>query len=93
LKWFEHYAASLPVRGVIHLTTSASVSSDRIHTRGRSGEERIPLEYLNELDGQHSRWISSVALPVLKVNTEPGHSIDSAVASIRTWLKECFVDE
>lgn len=86
LKWFNHYAASLPIKGVIHLTTSAQTSKDRIATRGRSGEERIPIEYLESLHIQHNHWISTSHLPVLDVNTDPGQSIDDAVKMIREWI-------
>ena len=87
LKWFNHYAANLPVKGVIHLTTSATTSKDRIHQRGRSGEDRIPLEYLEHLHDQHNRWIANAHLPVLEVSTDSGHSIDAAVGAIRDWIK------
>jgi deoxyadenosine/deoxycytidine kinase len=86
LKWFNHYAANLPVKGVIHLTTSATTSKDRIHTRGRSGEDRIPLEYLENLHDQHNHWIANSHIPVLEVSTDTGHSIDAAVATIRDWI-------
>ncbi len=87
LKWFEHYAANLPVRGIIHLTTSAETSKCRIATRGRSGEEKIPIEYLESLANQHDSWIASAHLPVLNVSTE-GHSIEEAVERIKTWIGE-----
>jgi deoxyadenosine/deoxycytidine kinase len=86
LKWFNNYAANLPIRGVIHLTTSATTSKDRIAMRGRSGEERIPIEYLESLDEQHNRWMATVHLPVLEVSTEPGTTIETAVDSIRSWI-------
>ena len=86
LKWFNHYAANLPVKGVIHLTTSASTSKDRIKQRGRSGEERIPLEYLEHLHDQHERWITNAHLPVLEVSTDTGNSVEEAVEAIRTWI-------
>lgn len=92
LKWFNHYAANLPVKGIIHLTTSAKTANERIHIRGRSGEEKIPLEYLNELHEQHNRWISTTTLPILDVSTEPGVSLDETVDTIRKWIHS-FVQE
>jgi deoxyadenosine/deoxycytidine kinase len=85
LKWFDHYAANLPVRGIIHLTTSAKTSKDRIATRGRSGEEKIPMEYLESLHDQHDRWIAEAHLPVLNVSTE-GHTVEEAVKLIKAWV-------
>jgi deoxyadenosine/deoxycytidine kinase len=87
LKWFNNYAANLPIKGIIHLTTSAKTSKDRIAIRGRSGEEGIDIGYLESLDNQHSHWIATSHLPVLDVSTEPGQSIDDAVDKIRQWIK------
>lgn len=86
LKWFDHYAANLPVRGIVHLTTSAETSKERIATRGRSGEEKIPMEYLEGLHAQHERWIASAHLPVLEVSTE-GCSVAEAVERIKEWVQ------
>ena len=90
LKWFDHYAANLPVKGIIHLTTSAKTSKDRIAMRGRSGEEKIPMEYLESLDAQHEHWIATAHLPVLNVSTDgvEGHSIAEAVGAIKAWIVE-----
>jgi deoxyadenosine/deoxycytidine kinase len=86
LKWFEHYAANLPVKGILHLTTSAETSKERIQTRGRSGEEKIPMEYLHQLQDQHTHWIKTSHIPVLEVSTEPGVSQDATIATIREWI-------
>lgn len=88
MKWFTHYAANLPVKGIIHLTTSAETSKERIHTRGRSGEEKIPMEYLNQLDDQHKHWMATAHLPVLEVSSEPGVALEDTVAKIRAWIRE-----
>jgi deoxyadenosine/deoxycytidine kinase len=88
LKWFDHYAANLPVKGIIHLTTSAETSKDRIAKRGRSGEERIPMEYLQQLHSQHNHWIATAHLPVLDVSTEPGIPQEDTIAAIRSWINE-----
>lgn len=87
MKWFNYYAANLPVKGMIHLTTSAETSKERIHTRGRSGEEKIPMEYLHQLDDQHKHWVATSHLPVLEISTEPGVSVQENVEKIRTWIQ------
>ncbi len=87
MKWFNHYAADLPVKGLIHLTTSAETSKKRIHKRGRSGEEKIPMEYLNQLDDQHKHWVSTSHLPILEISTEPGIPVQENVEKIRTWIQ------
>jgi deoxyadenosine/deoxycytidine kinase len=90
LKWYNHFAANLPVKGIIHLTTSASTSQTRIHIRNRSGEESIPLEYLNDLDTQHHKWISNSTLPTFQIHTEPGTDLEGVVKEIDCWLTKNF---
>lgn len=91
LKWFDHFAKDVPVKGVIHLTTSAATSNKRIHVRGRTGEENIPIQYLNDLDEQHEKWIRESHLPTLEVSTDEGHSIEDAVNTIDKWIAETFL--
>ncbi len=88
LKWFNHFAAKLPVKGIIHITTSAETSKSRIQKRGRSGEEKIPMEYLESLHSQHEHWIRTAHLPVLEISTENGVSVEENVAKIKQWAIE-----
>jgi deoxyadenosine/deoxycytidine kinase len=86
MKWFDAFASEMPYRGIIHLTTSATTSKDRIALRQRAGEEGIPMEYLNDLDAAHHSWIDSADLPVLQISSEPGVELESLTAKIRGWL-------
>jgi deoxyadenosine/deoxycytidine kinase len=88
MKWFDAFAAEMPYRGIIHLTTSATTSKTRIGIRQRAGEEGIPMTYLNDLDAAHHSWMDSAELPVLQISSEPGVEIESLTAKIRTWLTE-----
>ena len=90
MKWFNHFAADLPVEGIIHLTTGAQTSKDRIGIRGRTGEESIPLEYLSDLDAQHRLWIATSKLPSLQITTEPGNDTADALVQVEAWLKSTF---
>jgi deoxycitidine kinase len=90
LKWFNHFAADLPVKGIIHLATSAITSKDRIGIRGRTGEESIPIEYLNDLDEQHNEWIRTSNLPTIQISTEPGSDTNAILAQIKDWLNTNF---
>jgi deoxyadenosine/deoxycytidine kinase len=90
MMWFNHFGKDLPVKGVIHLTTSAETSNERIHIRGRSGEERIPMEYLHKLQDQHKKWIAGSDLPVLDVSTEPGVPLEQTLDTIRGWILGLF---
>jgi deoxycitidine kinase/deoxyguanosine kinase len=91
LKWFHAFAEDLPVKGIIHLTTSVRTSKDRIRIRDRVGEGAIPEEYLTALDDQHAKWIRDSDLPALTVSTEPGVLIADVVKQVEAWIQERFL--
>jgi deoxyadenosine/deoxycytidine kinase len=86
LQWFDTFATDLPLRGIIYLTTGVGTSAGRIVTRGRHGEEHIPLDYLGSLDAQHQHWIASTELPVLSISTEAGVSAAENVTAVREFI-------
>ena len=86
MNWFDTFAADLPIRGVVYLTTGVGTSAERIVRRGRHGEEHIPLDYLSALDAQHKKWITDTELPVLRISTEPGQSQDANIAAVREFV-------
>ncbi len=90
--WFDTFAADLPVRGLIYLTTGVGTSAGRIVQRGRHGEEHIPLDYLGALDTQHRRWIGGTTLPVLSLSTEPGVAVSENLAKIREFVDGLLSD-
>lgn len=85
LKWYDNYAATLPIKGIIHLTTSALVSRERIGIRGRAGEESIPIEYLNDLEAQHIAWRENSPLPSLQISTHG--DLNATLESIEQWIR------
>lgn len=88
--WFNTFAADLPIRGVIYLTTSVGTCAERIVQRGRAGEEHIPLDYLAALDAQHHRWLDRAereeGMPVLRISTEPGVPLDVNIEAVRKFI-------
>ena len=90
LKWYNAFAADLPIGGIIHLATSVSTSADRIKLRGREGEDGIPADYLASLDAQHLKWIAESHLPTLTIDTEPGTHIDAVLAQIDNWIQKTY---
>jgi deoxyadenosine/deoxycytidine kinase len=85
-QWFDTFAASLPVAGIVYLTTGVTTSGDRITKRGRAGEGHIPASYLAALEAQHKTWLSSTALPVLELSTEEGESVDGNIAKTADFI-------
>jgi deoxyadenosine/deoxycytidine kinase len=92
MTWFNTFAADLPIKGVVYLTTGVGTCAERIVRRGRAGEEHIPLDYLAALDAQHHRWLDRAeredGLSVLRISTEPGTSLDANVAAVRAFIEE-----
>jgi deoxyadenosine/deoxycytidine kinase len=87
MQWFDTFATDLPLKGIIYLTTGVGTSAGRIVTRGRHGEEHIPLDYLSALDDQHQKWIANTSLPVLRLSTEPGVTVDTNVDAVRGFIQ------
>lgn len=90
--WYNTFASDLPIRGVVYLTTGVGTSADRIVRRGRAGEDHIPLDYLAALDAQHHRWLDETSLPVLRISTEPGESVEANVEAVRAFLHQLVDD-
>jgi len=85
-QWYDTFASSLPIGGVIYLTTGVGTSSDRITLRGRPGEEAIDPDYLMALEAQHERWLASSSLPCLRLSTEEGVALDQNLSAIRDFV-------
>ncbi len=85
MKWFDYFASELPIKGIVHITTSPEISKERIGKRGRVGEESIDLKYLVDLDKQHAKWLTTTDLPVLHISTE--EHIDSIVGKLTDFIK------
>ncbi len=90
MTWFNTFAADLPIKGVVYLTTGVGTCAERIVRRGRAGEEHIPLDYLAALDAQHHRWLDRAeredGLSVLRISTEPGTSLAANVEAVRGFI-------
>ena len=86
-KLFDALSQQHQVDGVIYVSTSALTSKDRIQMRGRPEEETISIDYLNDLDKQHEKWLSSTTNPVCSVSTEPGSSLDTVLEQIMEFVE------
>lgn len=57
-KMYENAVEDFPLTGVIYLTIPPDLCSKRIVQRARSGEENIPLEYLEKCSKYHESWLN-----------------------------------
>jgi deoxyadenosine/deoxycytidine kinase len=62
LKWFDTFANDFPVSKVIYINAEPEICHQRIAKRSRTGENNIPLEYLQKCHTYHNSMldISSV---------------------------------
>ena len=59
LKWFDTFALEFPINKVIYVKTSPKLCFDRINKRSRTGENNIPLEYLENCHKYHNNMLDS----------------------------------
>lgn len=79
--------------GYIYLCTSPGVCMQRIDTRQRDGEERISMEYLQNLHEKHHNWLSKEK-KVLWLDGNQDFVNDPAVfQGFVTQVKEFFKEE
>lgn len=90
--WFAHLNAMLPeVDGYIYINTGAKLAFERVAKRAREGESIIPLEYLEELETYHRKWLfgEQNSKPVLDFNnTKENISTRSINEMITDLLKK-----
>lgn len=86
--WFNIFSKKYPVSAIIYVSTSSTTSKERIGIRNRQGEDKIQLDYLEQLDHQHKKWIDNTALPVLTLSTELGVSVDENLKAIRQFVDQ-----
>lgn len=48
---------SFSLSGIVHVATPPEICTERIVTRGRKGEDHIPLSYLKNLDNYQKNWL------------------------------------
>lgn len=58
--------SATPVTGIIHVNTEPSLCYDRIKFRSRSGEESIPMSYLEALNKYQCDWVDNAGIPLIK---------------------------
>ena len=81
-KWFDAFASSLPIEGIIYLSTDLGTAAQRITKRARLGEELVTFDYLIELDTQHRSWLKSTKLPVLEICTDTPELMAASMTAV-----------
>lgn len=69
-QWYRYLAPECAVSGIVYIVCSPEKCKERINRRSRTGEDSIPIEYLNQLHEYHEDWINNTSIPVLRFNSE-----------------------
>ena len=86
LQFYNSYKTKYNTDGVIFLNADASVCSDRINKRNRSGEQGVPLEYLQKCEQYHTNWLYS-QYNILNINASFDATYDYSINDIGIdWL-------
>lgn len=87
-KWFEEFINDLPELKHIYLKTSPLIADKRVKQRQRSGEESIPLEYLNQCHDYHENWLldmnNNYSLLILDGDIDTGET----PLQINNWIQQ-----
>ena len=76
VKKHQEKNSGIKVDLILYLKASPEVCMERIHSRKRQEEKKIPLEYLSNLDRLHDEWLTSdetdpkFVAPVLTIPAE-----------------------
>jgi len=89
------------IRGLIYIRVSPRVCYERINKRARGGEEKITLDYLEQLHKRHEEWLLGTQddngnkntkgknkkddVPILVIDYDEGNTED-ALARIKAFL-------
>lgn len=88
LKWFDEFVNEIKLDGIIYVHTDPKICYDRIKKRSRTGEESIPLDYLEKCHKYHNDWILKKEHDVQIIDG----NVDSeeTPAIINVWMQEIY---
>lgn len=58
-------ATATPLSGIIHVETKPLICGERIKKRSRTGEDNIPMDYLESLHKHQCHWVDNIDLPTV----------------------------
>jgi len=59
-RWYTEFIDDYHVDGVIYMDTNPEICLTRVNKRSRSGEEGIPLSYLERCCEYHTKWFGQI---------------------------------
>lgn len=93
--WYNYVKTlSYPLDLIVHVRTPPQVCANRILSRGRKGEEHIPLEYLMNLEKYQNTWLygDEIQTPVMSYinyeSPEKNHTPEDVYKKIQTYIAD-----
>ena len=83
-------STSTPLSAIVHVNTKPSVCADRIKQRARSGEENIPLDYLQGIENHQKTWMDSTTLPLHVTDLTDIDAVAKFIEDLRVGTSEAY---
>ena len=84
-KWFDVFAKEYPIHKTIYVKTDPNICQERIHKRSRTGENGIPLDYLESCHTYHEDMIKFIPNSLI---LDGNMDIFEKENTIEEWLQE-----
>jgi deoxyadenosine/deoxycytidine kinase len=91
LNWFDAFADEFPVHKIIYVKTNPDICYNRIATRQRDGEDKIPLEYLKTCSEYHDNMLDANSADCVcskQLLLDGNHDIYQNTDVLATWIRE-----
>ena len=71
LEFYKIFKEDFPIQGIMYIDATPEICHKRIKSRSRSGEEDIPLIYLQQCDKYHRSWLfENNSVRLLRLQTD-----------------------
>jgi len=96
LNWFDEFAKDFPISCVVYVNTLPIKCHERIHQRSRTGEDIIPLEYLQECHNYHEAFLNNTPeINNKKIMLDGNVNVYENAVVLNDWLEQInlFINE
>jgi len=97
---YKNTAEQYAVDGIVYLDATPETCLDRIHVRGRGGENKISLEYLTQCCDYYNKWLVEETneprkFPLLQLDTNACATYKTSDDIGYVWIKqiETFIEQ
>jgi len=88
LNLFNEFARQYTTNYVIYVKTDAKICYDRVHYRARSGEETIPMQYLNDCHKYHEYFLDDLTKSDKMLTLNGNIDIYKEANILKKWIDE-----